>query len=446
MCFRFIGFLILFLNLAVVQAAPLNSPIQCSRLLLESPSVTVKKGIWQKFKLLFKSSPDPLTAVSESRFSTEVRLSGWQEIQKTSIHDDLQLVSEMIEQINHVLLKELQGPDVVFVNFRENAELGDASISYFEMNITSNEHYDEAFRIPVIVHEYFHLILNRELAKKDPFYQKAFESKLLGSYKQRETHRVGALKRKLFITRGQIEQTDWILGQIKIMEDWGDSAFTPERIQKFLREPINELKQDHLFGNLEINRSRVPELIATFSQFKEMQLLRASHLESLIAKYSQTLPPPVNDSDELSVESDILSFYSSSIHELFADLGAVLLARDPKVIANLLDAPLRDFSRLPSVDEGYMEFLRARKYDPHTFFSHVRGDLWLNYFSRVSSEKWPQMLKSLVDVFVKEMIQNPTAVPMAPIVDYPAASMHLEKEISKALGPFVSAKPDALGE
>ncbi|MDD4975706.1 MAG: hypothetical protein PHY93_15220 [Bacteriovorax sp.] len=409
------------------QRAPASETNQCSDLF---------KGLFS----IFHRTKDPILKIAPSLVPaklTQLRLGGKQKPQKTSITDDLRSAQQAINKANSILLVE-DVPKDVYVVFDEKASKEEAVIKLFEINLTNANKSDADHNIPIILHEYFHLILNKEIANFSPSFKKIFDFSLQQLENSRRLLKINAQRRSIAKLQMEMDQIKFIIGSFKIYKEHGPISFSKKNIS-IAMDQIKSLRRDDLFGKFKnITIDNVDEVTAELTTY----LNTKKKLEMMLVEVKlEAIPPRILETDLEDLDPSLNGFYSTAIHELFADLGAVLSLDDPASIKNILNSDPRDFTQLRTLDVCYREYLKRQKVSAHTFFAHLRGLLWNNYFNKIPlnerKEKWPLMLKKLAVNFAKEITNNPTTLVMTPVVDYETANNHLKGVIELALKDFI---------
>lgn len=433
-----------------------GSKYDVSRVNSDSP----KKGFLGTLKTIFGKSKE-LPSSPRQQSLTAVRLSGNQLTQKNSVQDNLKQVQQIVNHANNTLLGEITPPEVVFVSFNENMQSTGASISYYEMNLANSENLPLKFlknfsqgssqkeAVPIITHEYFHLILNQIIGNHSPEYKTRLEKTLMESQGQRSAHKANQLKGRIPRLEREATLAGYLITSLKDLKKRKKdepSIFARDQLKEITQVYMEEIKRDDLFADIKFSWENIDEMIAMFEKFRNDSLTQAQKLRDLQqANQENAQQTKLAEEDQVPIEQ-IHTFYSSAIHELFADLGTVLLTGDPSVLSSLLNSPPRDFDRTLTMDEYIKEYYAlgtSGKRSPHIFFSYHRAILWQDYFSKTSKEQWPRMLKALADAFAKEIIQNPeniyvevkdnTGVRKATYVDFVLAGRHLEEVIRNSL-------------
>lgn len=445
-------------------------------------SEPVKQILLGKLKSVFGRSTEIPDSSKQKRLTT-VRLSGVQPKQSTSVQGNLKQVQQVVNYANSTLLTEFTPPEVVFASFDEKKDVTSASIRAYEMNLGKKEpnyvglSYIKAFlkgsaqkeAVPIITHEYFHLILNQAIADLAPEFMSRMKNSLTDSHAERMEHKDSELKLRASSLKGQAENARFLVTNLKDLKEWG---FSRERV-KILKNWLKIINRDDLFANIEFSEQNVDEMIELFEKFRSDALIQAQKFEKLRANFEFQKSTEQSAEDTLQL-THINSFYSLAIHELFADLGAILLTGDPSVLAKQLNSPHRDFNRALTLEEASKEYFqsteqqrayalkraveKATNQPPptseeilqtleqlqslhaiHPFFFYHRSLLWREYFSKAPKQQWPKMMKALADAFAKEIVNNPeeiydmVRVNGAMVVNFDRSSQHLEDVIRGAL-------------
>ncbi|MGZ3772420.1 MAG: hypothetical protein ACXVCY_01720 [Pseudobdellovibrionaceae bacterium] len=443
---------------------------------LNATSKTSNKGFFQSLKSVF-SKPYEATAEKKNK-QTVVKLSGEQPDQKNSIKDNLKQVQNVINNANSALLTEFSLPKEVYVSLDEKKVVNDASITAYKMDLGKKElgysklgflkkflqgsAFNEA--IPVIVHEYFHLILNQTIGDYSPYFKSEMDKYLLKDQDERISHKTDDLQKRIKSLDRQALFTQYLVTLLKDLKINGKGSV--KRNQTVLKNYLKDIDRDDLFSGIEFSDDNLDEMIELFESFESNALVQIEKYKKLKTAHdnpesTDQVEPSANEQKQMA---HIQSFYSKSIHELFADLGAVLLSENPSIVAHQLDSIYRDFNHNWTIDEASAEYEKSMTalkkrveskflgkepsdenenqmenlYAVHSFFFYLRGVLWHQYFAKAPKSAWPKMLKALADAFAKEMVNNPTDIytPAGAntyMVDFKLANQHLENIIKEAL-------------
>lgn len=453
--------------------------------MLGATSESVKQGIFGKLKSVFGRSNEIPASLAQKKLTT-VRLSGEQPVQRNSIQENLKQVQQVVNYANSKLLTEFTPPEEIFASFDENKHINSASISYYELDLGKKEPsystlgYLKDFlhgsakkeAIPIITHEYFHLILNQAVADISPELKSRMEKSLVESRAERIEHKNNELELRASRLEHQAKTARFLVDYLQGLKARKQGAYTREQI-KILENWLKSINRNDLFADIEFTEQNVDETINLFEKFRSDSSIQAQKLEQLRANLESPKPTKLPTEDQ-SQMAHIRSFYSSAIHELFADLGAVLLTEDPSIVGKQLNSPYRDFNRNLTLDEASKEFSKSTElliaytlqkarekgalsspstpegtvkipeqpqslYAVHPFFFYQRNLLWRNYFSKTPKQQWPKLLKSLADAFANEIVNNPKDIydvvqaTGETIVNFDLANQHLENVIRRAL-------------
>lgn len=152
---------------------------------------------------------------------------------------------------------------------------------------------------------------------------------------------------------------------------------------------FRKLGENDFFGNIEIPFQKLDDILKLVSEFRAGRQTKMQRLVNIKEGLFTT-----TSLAEIPVDAEVYSFYSKSVHELFADLGAVLLAADPSILAKTLGSARRDFNRDLTFQQHLQEYNALIKYDEHTLLSYLRGVLWRDYFAKVPKTQWPAMIEA----------------------------------------------------
>ncbi|MGZ3807476.1 MAG: hypothetical protein ACXVCE_05270, partial [Bacteriovorax sp.] len=201
------------------------------------------KGIVENIFSFFKKKEAPKKSGRIERL-TRLRLSGAQEEQEKSILQDFKVAQEAVDQANALLLKE-DVPEEVYVVFNENMAKEGAYVRLFEINLTNAGKKEAIENKSIIIHEYFHLILNKEISNHSPEFKKIFEDHLVELKKGRVKSRIGEMEYRIKQLGEFKKQTKFIIGTAKNYGDWGESAFTKKNVE-YIIEDLKRIEREDL--------------------------------------------------------------------------------------------------------------------------------------------------------------------------------------------------------
>jgi hypothetical protein len=376
---------------------------------------------------------------------TKVRLSGSQHIQERSILGNLRSVQQLVNDANKLVLNKNR-PLEILVFFDERKTIRMSSINCYEMALANIGIEEAEMNKSIILHEYFHLVLNKAISKGSQDFDKFLESELVRVKNIRLIKKYYSLQRESLSIEFNLSAIRSI--KSKLLHNKNKAEALGETFSaslEYRRAIFKELKREDIIEKYkEVNAENIDALFDELEPVYKKLEIQFSKVKKIKENLSYDENFISKSEKDFNLKPTITTLWASGIRELFADLGSVLTLENPSALKESLNASLRDFSQLKTLNECDKEFqqlfpdIYSSVNSEHSLFAYLRGVLWNNYFVKIPqgqrNEKWPLMMNKLANSFADEII-NPTYE--RSFISFASANIHLENIIQNSLVEFL---------